>query len=153
MRPSHRIHVYKTGLMNRLLHNMLNGYPWYYSGTVPADRVMSFIAHLEEEYAVDASEDRRQYRRRRHGQANAFVQLHPSYTSPFFHWWLQLTDGTHPEPVPPSLLADARARGGTVSSFQETSRPCSAQLRAASPAGPGNSPAPPIKTTPSEFAL
>jgi hypothetical protein len=111
MRPSHRIHVYKTGLMNRLLHNMLNGYPWYYSGTVPADRVMSFIAHLEEEYAVDASEDRRQYRRRRHGQANAFVQLHPSYTSPFFHWWLQLTDGTHPEPVPPSLLADARARG------------------------------------------
>jgi hypothetical protein len=106
-----QIHIYKTGLMQRLITNIAHGYHWHYSGSIGADRVLAFIGHVEQQYATDATPRQRQYRRERYGYANAFLHLHPSYSSPSFRWWLMLTDGDHLPPVPPSPLSDARAKG------------------------------------------
>jgi hypothetical protein len=111
MNPSTRIHVFKTGLMQRMVTNVAHGYHWHYAGTVGADRVLAFIEQTDLQYAIDATPKQREYRRRRYDRANAFLHLHPSYGAPLFHWWLLLTDGDHSPPVPPSPLRDARGKG------------------------------------------
>jgi hypothetical protein len=109
--PRPQIYLHKTGLMQRLLTNLAHGYHWHYRGKIEADRALSFIEHITQQYAVDATERQRQWRRERYDRANAFLHLHPSYTESVFHWWLMLTDGEHSEPVPPSMLRDGRGKG------------------------------------------
>src|SRR5579863_6228919 len=95
-----QIYLHKTGLMQTLLTRLSHGYHWYYRGTVLAERAPAFIAHVREEFETDATPARRDHRRRYRGDANAFLMLHPDYTTPVFHWWLQLTDVEHREMVP-----------------------------------------------------
>jgi hypothetical protein len=109
--PRPQIYLHKTGLMQQMLTNLAHGYHWYYTGTVAADRVLRFIEQIDLQYEITAAPRRREWRRVRYDQANAFLHLHPSYTEPSFHWWLMLTDGTHSEPMPPSPLLDARVKG------------------------------------------
>jgi hypothetical protein len=111
MIPSRHIDVSKTGLMRRLLNNLTHGYHWYYTGRINADRLLSFIEHVEMQFATNATPKEREYHRRRYDRASAFLYLWPSFTEPVFYWWLMLTDGDHSEPVPPSPLKDARGKG------------------------------------------
>jgi hypothetical protein len=106
-----QIHLYKTGLMQVLLTRLAHGYHWHYRGVIAADRVEAFVGHVQEEFETEATPARRNHRRRYRGEANAFLMVHPDYTEPYFHWWLQLTDGDHHDMVPMTMFRDARGRG------------------------------------------
>ena len=90
-----RVCVHKTGTMQALLTSIARGYGWHFSGTVTPDKAAALAAKFEGLYLTELTEDQRGHRRRR-GQGNARLFMHPSYLLPEVHWWILLTEGDHP---------------------------------------------------------
>jgi hypothetical protein len=90
-----RVCVHKTGTMQALLTAVSRGYGWHFSGTVAPAKAVALAAKFAALYQTELTEDQRGNRRRR-GQGNARLFMHPSYIAPEIRWWIMLTEGAHP---------------------------------------------------------
>src|SRR5271154_5849318 len=90
--------VHKSALMHHVLQAVGRGYTHHAAGTVTAQRVETLIENMSRLYGIDHSPDKR-WREKRAGRAAARLFIHPDYQpheTPFFRWWLLLTEGEHP---------------------------------------------------------
>jgi len=86
--------VHKSGTMQQIQLLASRGYRYHFGGEVAAAKAQKLAERFSDRYAVSASRGMR-YRRRKAGQANASLVMHPVHATMNFQWLVLLTEGDH----------------------------------------------------------
>ncbi len=89
------VFAHKVGTMQAIVTAITRGYGWHFGGMVAPAKAPRLAERFGELYLTGLTEDQRGHRRRR-GQGNARLFMHPSYITPEVQWWVLLTEGEHP---------------------------------------------------------
>ena len=103
--------VHKSGTMQQIQLLAGRGYVHHFEGEVSAAKAQRLVDRFSDRYDIAASRGVR-YRRRKAGQANASLVMHPVHATMDFQWIVLLTDGEHVawESEHPWRLDDKRHR-------------------------------------------
>ena len=86
------IRVYKTQAMFYMLDLINKGYKFWMAGEIDANKAAKFATKMAQKYGVHLSETGR-YKRKKQGQCNSYLVMHPRADSKAILWWIFATEG------------------------------------------------------------